>query len=233
MSCSQTKDDQIKNEDKAMKKIAKLLSITIILAMVCTMTACNGSGGGSGTGNVTPSPSQIALRTVWEDFLKSNNETELYYLPSDYDGNGKEEAYGITGKGYEDGFANNVKIYFIDSSGKISCVKDKTYSGDSLFGELQNQDKLSSDPEKVFLKAGNQKFIVWEIDGGGSASVSVVFGVRNGSSYQPNISGKYQYFHCTSDNVYVGTTSDFSQGYHQYIDVTFSFNASTGEFEKK
>lgn len=83
------------------------------------------------------------------------------------------------------------------------------------------------------MKAGKQKFIVWEIDGGGSASISVILGVKNGASYQPKVSGNYQYFHKDeSKQCYVGTKSDFSNGYHEYIDYFFRFNESTGEFEQ-
>lgn len=209
-----------------MKKVTKILSSVIILALLISMTACSGGGN---------TVSKIALKNVWDNYLKENNESELYFLPSDYDGDGSEEAYGITGKNDGVGYTYNVKIYFINSAGNVSCVKDSAYGGGSLFGQLQNYEKLTADSEKVFLKAGKQKFIVWEIDGGGSSSVSVVLGVRNDAPYQPKISGKYQYFHRSNDdgNVYIGTTSDWSQGYHDYTDVSFSFNASTGEFEEK
>lgn len=207
-----------------MKRTAKLLSCVIIFAVLLFSTACSELD--------DPSISNVTLKSIWKSHLEASSETEMYFLPSDYDGDGAEEAYGITGKMDANGYASNVKIYFIDSSGAMFCVKNSTYSGDALFGQLQNHEKLSSSPDKVFLTAGNQKFIVWEIDGGGSSSISVIFGVRNGASYQPKVSGHYQWFHCSSDGVYTGTLSDFSQGYHDYIDVTFRFNSSTGEFEK-
>ena len=89
-------------------------------------------------------------------------------------------SYGITGELFDDGYTNDVKIYFISSAGKISCVKDSAYGGGALFGKLRNYEKLDADAEGVFLNCGSQKFIIWEIDGGGSSSVSAILGVRNG-----------------------------------------------------
>jgi len=209
-----------------MKRMLRVIGLIAALACVFAFTACRGGGSGGG------GAAEISLRATWDSYLKSSSETELCFLPSDYDGNGTQEAYGITGSVSSDGYANNVKIYFVSSAGKISCVKDSAYGGGALFGKLQNYEKLASDTESVFLNCGSQKFIIWEIDGGGSSSVSVILGVRNGASYQPKASGKYQWFHKNADGTYTGTTSDFSNGYHEYIDHTFTFNAAAGEFEE-
>lgn len=179
-----------------------------------------------------PSQNSETIQDIWKTYVRDSGENELYFLQSDYDGDGVEEAYGITGDEIdEDGFTNNVRIYFITSNGTIFVVKDTAHEDttryeDALYGVLHKT-------EGYFLECGKQKFIIWEIDGGGSASISVILGVKNGVPYQPEISGKYQWFHKEKDGTYVGTVSDFSKGYHDFIDYTFEFDPSTGEFERK
>lgn len=170
------------------------------------------------------SANSSTARSAWNDYIKSTGENELYFIPGDYDGDGTEEAYGITGEMDSDGYANNVCIYFIASTGMIFIPKDSTWG---YLRTFQNPDTAS---ETCFLNTGKQKFIVWEEDGGGSASVSFVFGTQHGVTYQPEVSGKYQWFHPETDGTYIGTTSDFSKGYHDYIDHTFVFDEATGEF---
>lgn len=207
-----------------MKKFLRNLSILALLALTLALAACDGS-------NLFG----VDVESAWKSYVQKSGETELYFLPGDYDGDGTTEAYGITGKRLDADYADNVKIYFISASGSVTCVKDRAYgsSNTALFGQLRNHDDLASDPESVFLKGGKQKFIIWEIDGGGSSSVSVIFGVRNGASYQPKVSGNYQWFHEKSSGVYIGTKSDWSNGWHDYIDYTFTFDASTGEFTER
>lgn len=191
-------------------------------ALAMGLTACSGGGAAA-----------TDLEEVWNAYVASKGETSGYFLPGDYDGNGVTEAYAISGRFDEWGYTGKAKIYFISSTGKVTCVKDEAYGGGSLFGQLRNSERLEQDPESVFLKVGKQRFIIWEIDGGGSSSVSVILGVKNGSSYQPSVSGKYQWFHKDeSKQCFVGTKSDFSQGYHEYIDHSFRFNDATGEFEE-
>lgn len=183
---------------------------------------------------VETSESSGTIETIWKDCISGSGENALYFLPSDYDGDGLEEAYAITGDmPDEDGYTNHVKIYFIASNNAIFLEKYGLDNGDAIFGLLPERDKIANDPEAVFLKCGNQKFLVWEVSGGGSSSISLVFGVKDGIPYEPAISGKYQWFHQEEDGTYVGTISDFSKGYHDYIDCVFTFNSSTGEFERK
>ena len=60
----------------------------------------------------------------------------------------------------------------------------------------------------------------------------MLFGVKDGVPYEPEASGSYQFFQKSSSG-YTGTLSDFSQGYHDYIDKTLTFDAASGEFKEK
>lgn len=150
------------------------------------------------------------------------DESELYFLYDDYDGNGSCEAFGITGD-TEDGIASNVHIWFVSSGGNTNRIGEYEFCG-----YLGNEEQL--------LQADSQKFVIWEANGGGSGSTSYIFGVRNGEAYEPNISSIYEFFeddymeHEEYDDCYVGYSNDFSAGYHQYPPHYFKFDPSTGEF---
>ena len=136
----------------------------------------------------------------------------------DYDGDGVSEAFGITSpEDYDElGLCGDVGVWFIDCEGNCTQLMSDTY------GYLHQQK----------VTAGQQKFIVWEMSGGGSGSLSYIFGIRDGSPYEPLISGQYMQFETAKydDTVYVGQTSDFSMGYHNYIITEFVFDSDSGEF---
>ena len=143
-------------------------------------------------------------------------ENVLYYLPADYDGDGTEEAFGITGDDVDDeGFSNNNAIYFISSSNEVTCLVS------DIYGYLSTQDE--------FVQAGDSLFLVWELSAGGSGSVSYIFGVRDGETYEPEISQCYMIFK-SYNGTYYALTSDWSEGWHDYDMLTFEYNDGTGEF---
>ena len=135
----------------------------------------------------------------------------------DYDGDGVSEAFGITSpEDYDElGLCGDVGVWFIDCEGNCTQLMSDTY------GYLHQQK----------VAAGQQKFIGWEMSGGGSGSLSYIFGIRDGSPYEPLISGQYMQFETAKydDAVYVGQTSDFSMGYHNYIITEFVFDSDSGE----
>lgn len=163
----------------------------------------------------TKAKSEEELRAVLEE---NTSDLIVNFEYDDYDGDGVSEAFGITSpKDYDElGLCGNVGVWFIDCEGNCTEVMADTY------GYL-HQQKIS---------AGRQKFIVWEMSGGGSGSVSYIFGIRDGNPYEPQISGQYMQFETAKydDAVYVGQTSDFSMGYHNYITTEFVFDSESGEF---
>ena len=66
-----------------------------------------------------------------------------------------------------------------------------------MYGYLRDDSPLS---------AGNQKFLLWELDAGGSGSSTLLFGVKDGVPYEPEASGSYQFFQKSSSG-YTGTLS--------------------------
>lgn len=139
-----------------------------------------------------------SLRRTWDKYVDSIGELTAYYVQTDYDGDGTNEAFAITGYFRDDG-CHDVKIYFI------------------------------SPTDGVLLQAGNSKFIVWEIDGGGSSSTSLILGVKDGKAYEPDISGNYMWFWYYNNN-FAATEVDISGMGTRYIDCSFTYDDASGQF---
>ncbi|MEY8433776.1 hypothetical protein AALC75_25380 [Lachnospiraceae bacterium 48-42] len=172
--------------------------------------------------------SSTNLSSIWEEYVQSSDETSSYFLPADYDGDGVEEAFAITGISDDEIGYNNVKIYFINSKGNISCVRDKTYKGASLYGYLH--ENTTNNTQNYLLETTVSKFIIWEVSAYGSGSTSIVLGVKDGMAYEPDISNCYMDFGLNEKNQFSGYSSDFSQGFHDYIEHIFVFNEKTRQF---
>ena len=174
----------------------------------------------------------VNLYPVWEEYLRASGEEEAYFLPADYDGDGRKEAFGFTGtfdgqKGYD-----GVKIYYISAVGEVECVRSRTEYGEPLYGYLLTQPAGGTEEgENYFLSASGQRFLVWEISAYGSGSSSVILGVKDGKAYEPSISEQYMTFQQTGPAEFTGLVSDFSEGGHAYREQRFAYEKSAGEFE--
>ena len=173
------------------------------------------------------------LKSAWNTYVKAAGEKSIHFLAADYDGNGTKEAFGITGTSDGYGGYTDVKIYFINSAGTVKCIRATTKRGVNLYGWLLQQKNEASGNNKYFISISGKKFIVWEISAHGSGSLSVILGVRNGESYEPYISENYMDFQQRTATECIGLTSDFSKGYHDYIEHIFTFVKSTGQFVLK
>lgn len=146
----------------------------------------------------------------------STSDPIRFFEYDDYDGDGISEAFAVTSLENADemGGYSRADIWFVDSRG--NCLLAKA----DLYGYLREA-----------VAAGDQKFLVWELSANGSGSLSYIFGLRDDEVYEPYISEKYMDFQYDTDNDrYIGYTSDFSQGYHDYLVTAFSFDRETGEF---
>ncbi len=218
-----------------------LLLLFILLLAVC-LPACSGKKGensqsllssdkAAGASSNLDSALSDHLKGCWEEYLQSSKETGAYFVPADYDGDGIQEAFGVTG--VLDGFGgyDNVKIYYIAADGSVTCVREKTKNGDALYGYLMSRtNEVSGTEADYLLPASDAKFLVWEISAHGSGSLSVILGVKNGEVYEPDISEQYMGFKQGDEGQFIGYTSDFSQGFHDYIEHPFRFDGQTGQF---
>src|SRR5699024_10495800 len=117
------------------------------------------------------------LRAILEE---QSADPVIYFEYDDYDGDGIHEAYGFTSPNKVDGYGqcSVVDVWYVDSAENCSMQLEGT-SG------YLHEEKLI---------AGNKKFVVWENYGMGSSSSSLIFGVKNGKSYIPEVWGQYMSF---------------------------------------
>ena len=151
-----------------------------------------------------------------EDFAEISGENVLDYEVWDYDGDGKEEAFGITGSKLDESFlCDKVNIYYISSDNEITKLESDTYGFFNGIIQMEN----------------GQSFLLWEVSAEGSGSVTIICGVKEGQAYEPDISKNYMLFQ-ECDEGYIGYVSDFSKGYHDWIEHYFKFNEENGQFEE-
>lgn len=183
----------------------------------------------------TPAPSPtptakpaVDLRAAWDGYLAASGQPEAFFLPADYDGDGTEEAFGITGN-YDEDFTmyNTVTICFVSSDGTVTPVRSTERDGSPLGGYLHTRDGKPN-----LLETDGVKFLCWEISANGSGSLTVLLGVRDGLAYEPSVSDQYMSFNRSNDGTITGSTHDFSNGVHEYVPHTFIFDPATGQFNE-
>lgn len=197
-----------------------------------------GSGDDRSSGFLSGISKGNGLRETWDKYVDSIGELTAYYVQTDYDGDGTDEAFAITGY-FRDNGCHDVKIYFISPTDGVSCMRNSFSNNGEVFGNLRylkgGLEKSYIAPsvdykaDDFLLQAGNSKFLVWEIDGGGSSSISLILGVRDGKAYEPDISGKYMWFWYYNNN-FVATEVDRSGMGTQYIDCSFTYDDASGQF---
>ncbi len=147
-------------------------------------------------------------------------------ITADYDGDGRQEAYAILQEPADEWGTNWAHVYYISPNGYIVYMRGYTDAG-AMYGVLRDSDK--ADP---LLSAGNQKFLLWDLYAG-SAMPTLLFGVKDGVPYEPEVSGGYDTFRQKDGGGYAGDSIDFSKGYRDYIEHNFTFDAASGQFKKK
>lgn len=160
------------------------------------------------SGGITPNFNQ--LKTALESYRP------VYAMEvTDYDGDGKEEAFVVLGK--KNSSSKTVQgIYYISSDGYISEVRTD-FSVD-MFSNAN------------YVEYDGKGFFACDVSGGGSGWVTYLYDVRNGWWNELNLSGSLQSFFKKDDTCYT-TKSVFSAQYgHQYVDVPLNYDKDTQEF---
>ena len=158
------------------------------------------------------------LKTAWNDFI-ANGEgyvKTLTFRKGDFDGDGKEEAFGVSIEGEmpEAGaVVDTAALYYINPDGVVKYVEMLPY------GRLDDNT----------LKIQNKEFFLWE-QMGGSDSVTGIYGLKNGEVYQPEISYTKMLVCSHDDGVITGMVSNFEKGYHDFDTVLIAYDEATGEF---
>jgi hypothetical protein len=160
-----------------------------------------------------PSPyDDLSLYSAFADAV--DNLNIISFLQDDFNNDGEEEAFGITG--IDDGSSNgyyptkDVKVYYVDSSSNVKCV----FECDSLCGIDESRYFLMTAKNNTFFAIG-----------GSDGDVIYLFGVKDGECYQPNISGEYLSIESDEDDFYA---YEFNDG--GFPPVSWQYDEETGEF---
>ena len=167
-----------------------------------------------------------------EAFNSQIGNDYIHYLPDDYDNDGKEEAFVITGSTPDSmGLSGNVTIWFVDSRGRCSSVETNTYG-------------CLAAP----ITVPNGKFISWCVTAGGSGTNSLIYGCNDGEWFEPDVSGIYagfgdrnmRYMFSSAEDFdelncsYIGYSSHYGSieegGGHFWDPIAFDYDENTRQF---
>ena len=202
------------------KKSHKPIVISLLVVFcICIFTAFIGFQ--SKSSDQTNQVSKVMSESKFAQYV--SDENLIYYLLDDYDGDGLDEAFAITGD-YKTDYRSdmaymNVKLYFLSSEGSVENTSELRDGFLYDFNEDDSYIISVSDTHKVFQ---------WLAYNGGSGAAGDIFGVKNGEAYQLN----FHYVLTLYDNenyLYYGIQDDFSLGSHGRIYHIMSYDAFTGE----
>jgi len=169
-----------------------------------------------------------SLEQVWEQTKQSivqqtgwsGSSYSDYFLPADYDGDGKQEAFAVYGN-FKDGLADNFRIYFISSSG-TAMQQDP----DGLWsGQVYHYRQYDGTADSVLLKFGDRRIFVWQMPGANNMP-TIFYGVKNGAPYLLNLSnGNFAWFIEDDGHYYL------SDGLYGNSEREVVYNEATGELE--
>ena len=191
-----------------MKKIKSFSALAVIFLLAFCMAGCGFSGGRGLLGIKTDELIKI--------LEAETDEQILYFYCYDFDGDGKKEAFAVTGTPEEgqDGWYLEGRLWFVSKNARVI--------EDGLYGYSNG-----------LLKDKKYAFVSLEQSAHGSGSVSCVYGVKGGSPVEMNVSGRYGDFTSPEQYVYSGCVDDFSKGYHDYIYTDFIFDENIFAFREK
>ncbi len=160
----------------------------------------------------TEKPDDFALRKAFREAIGSENT--LYFRAEDYDNNGTREAFGITGNYDRYGDADDISVYFMNHNGQVSCIDEiEKFKYASVAFEGDND---------LILDTGQTKFLMIGYAGQPAATL---YGVKNDSAYQPEVSGEHAVFYKRENGTYAGGGIE---GHYYEI---YEYNPATGEFD--
>ncbi len=134
---------------------------------------------------------------------------------ADYDSDGTKEAFAATSpNGDNQNLYDKVSVWFVNNFAEAAIVET------GLWGF----------PIDELVNVGEHTFYTWEVSGGGSNSFTSIFGVKNGTFYQPEISANYMAFQKSENDNLCKAYEDYFLDRHRYDEIHFEFNEDTGEF---
>ena len=127
-------------------------------------------------------------------------ENERYVIVNDYDGDGKQEAFGFLGiRNDEYQTWESVKLYYLKSDGSVEEI---ALNGDVTGGPAKVSEAEQMDFSESFITLGNKTFLDFEIGYSASEPTTVLFGVNDGNYTSTSV---YGYFPEKVDENHIAT----------------------------
>ena len=128
-------------------------------------------------------------------------ENERYVIVNDYDGDGKQEAFGFLGiRNDEYQTWESVKLYYLKSDGSVEKI---ALNGDVTGGPAKVSGTEQMDFSESFITLGNKTFLDFEIGYSASEPTTVLFGVNDGNYTSTSV---YGYFPEKVDENHIATS---------------------------
>lgn len=128
-------------------------------------------------------------------------ENERYVIVNDYDGDGKQEAFGFLGiRNDEYQTWESVKLYYLKSDGSVEEI---ALNGDVTGGPAKVSGAEQMDFSESFITLGNKTFLDFEIGYSASEPTTVLFGVNDGNYTSTSV---YGYFPEKVDENHIATS---------------------------
>ncbi len=161
-------------------------------------------------------PAEIMLKKAFREVV--GEEKMVYFTPEDFDGDGKTEAFGMTGT--DDGYnLNDARLYYIDADGAASCIDEFPV----LYEYGGAAPGIYADR---IMDTGSAKFVCI---GGWIGQETWLYGVKDGKAYQPEVSGQHANFLETEDGHYTAHPNEGGEGEGIYT-IWYDYDPATGEF---
>lgn len=150
---------------------------------------------------------------------KIGDEVMVYFVCDDFDADGAEEGFGITGIN-NDWSLENVKVYAINKDKQVTCVAEM----EELYGYGGTYLKSPDINSYIIMEVSGKKFLSL---GGMEGQEIFLYGIRTGDVYQPKVSGQHSNFYKSEDGVFYAEPHEGGPGYYK---DAYEFDAKTGEF---
>lgn len=157
----------------------------------------------------------LTEETVKNVLREATSDQIINIKIADYDSDGIYEAFAATApKGSGEEPYDKVSVWFINNYREIAIV----------------ETELWGFPINEIINIGKQSFYTWEVSGGGSNSLTSIFGVKDGNFYQPEISARYMAFQKCENGDLCMAYEDYFTDRHRYDEIYFELNENIGEF---
>lgn len=155
-------------------------------------------------------------------FAREFGASVCVYECHDYDGDGTEEAFVVTGEPYDLGGYLPESLWFIAHDGTAL----------EMMNDFHDMSLYHND-EGHYMEyvEQNKGFFYGDCGGYGSGWITFIFGMKDTKPYQLDLSMKTEGFYQEEPGIFYTLTDDFTDG-HKYLITYLEYDEDAGQFIK-